>query len=402
MHPSTPPIQPAPATHPPRTFPFFEIRGAPRELGRQHGEACREQIHTYADTLLRVLAGEAALRSLTTAGGDTRGPSTADLYTRALYFLPHFEAYAPHLVEEIHGIAEGANVPFAAALLVNVRAEVAGITGANEPNIRTAPNGAVSPETSVPAFGGEAGCTAIAVGREAASGGALFLGQNQDQAPEMEALGVVLRVRPDDGSPLLMATFGGLIGYPGLNAHGVASFQNALSDGGWRLALPHYPLKRVLLEQRTLDGCLDAIGRAPLASAGNYVLGDGSGRLADVETTSSGFDVLPPEEGIIAHSNHFCSPRYRSAERLLESLPDSAPRLERMRALLHANHGRITLGTVKTALRDHAGGATAICRHEPDRPLKSIMSIIAEPDTGRLHVARGNPCESEYTAYDVE
>src|SRR6266536_728688 len=161
----------APAKH---TFPFVEVRGGPRERGRQHGEACREQVRRYADALLRALAGEAALRSLD-AGGQAL--TREDLYARALTFLPFFAAYAPHLVEEIRGIAEGAGVPFAAALLVNVRAEVAGVqAGALTRNLE--------------------GCTAFAVGREAAAGGAMYLGQNQDQDPAMEELGVVLRVKP--------------------------------------------------------------------------------------------------------------------------------------------------------------------------------------------------------------
>ena len=41
-------------------------------------------------------------------------------------FLPAMEAFAPHLVEEVRGIADGARVSFAEALLVNVRAEVMG------------------------------------------------------------------------------------------------------------------------------------------------------------------------------------------------------------------------------------------------------------------------------------
>jgi hypothetical protein len=34
--------------------------------------------------------------------------------------------------------------------------------------------------------------------------------------------------------------------------------------------------------------------------------------------------------------------------------------------------------------------------------MKTIASIIADPDQGRLHVARGNPCENPYVAYAVE
>jgi isopenicillin-N N-acyltransferase-like protein len=390
-------------------FPFVEVRGGPRDRGRQFGEACRAQVRGYADALLRVLAGEAALRSLDTGPNGPAGtigaarpngranlaPLTRDaLYARALTFLPAFEAFAPHLVEEIRGIAEGADVPFEAALLVNVRAEVAGVRDGA---------GAAGVAVASPADGCAAeGCTSFAVGRRATAVGDMLLGQNQDQAPEMEQFGVVLRVRPDDGPPAVMATFGGLVGYPGLNAAGVAHSQNALSNGVWRHALPHYPMKRVLFEQTDVAGCLRVFDRAPLASCGNYVLGDRSGRVVDVESTPDGYELLEPEDDLVVHTNHFQGERYRAQERLLGSLPDSAARLARMRALLRAAHGKITLETIKRSLRDHDGGPAAICRHEPDRPMKTIASIIADPDQGRLHVARGNPCENPYVAYAVE
>jgi isopenicillin-N N-acyltransferase-like protein len=365
-------------------FPFVELRGGPRARGRQFGEACREQVRAYPETLCRVLAAEARLRAIGVAGGagPGGGPSPAELWSRALTFLPAFEAFAPHLVEEIRGIAEGAGVPFAAALLVNVRAEVAGVRA-----------GGAGPAEE---------CTAFAAGRGATASGAVLLGQNQDQAPEMEAFGVVVRVRPDRGPPVLMATFGGLVGYPGLNGAGVAHVQNALANGVWRHGLPHYPLKRVLLEQETVEACLGVFDRAPLASCGNYVLGDGQGRVVDVESTPGGYAVLEPERDVIAHTNHFRSDRFASGERLLGSLPDSVPRWARMRALLLAEHGRITLETVQRCLRDHEGGPGAICRHDPARPMQTIASIVAEPDEGRLHVARGNPCEHHYVAYSVE
>jgi isopenicillin-N N-acyltransferase-like protein len=391
------------------TFPFVEIRGGPRERGQQYGEACREQVRGYADTLLRVLAGEAQLRSLDAGASGASSPNgaartngrtkrahlTGDrLYARALTFLPVFEAFAPHLVEEIRGIAEGAGVPFEAALLVNVRAEVAGVKDGA---------GAVGVAVSSGTEGCAAeGCTSFAVGRRATAAGDMLLGQNQDQAPEMEQFGVVLRVRPDDGPPAVMATFGGLVGYPGVNAAGVAHFQNALSNGVWRHALPHYPMKRVLFEQTDVDGCLRVFDRAPLASCGNYVLGDRSGRVVDVESTPDGYEVLEAEDDLVVHTNHFQGERYRAHERLLGSLPDSAARLARMRALLGAERGKITLETMQRSLRDHDGGPAAICRHEPDRPMKTIASIIAEPDRGLLHVARGNPCENAYVAYSVE
>jgi isopenicillin-N N-acyltransferase-like protein len=383
-------------------FPFVEVSGSPRERGRQHGEACRWQVQQYAATLLRALRGEAALRSVAVQEGPSLGAE--DLSARALTFLPAFEAHAPHLVDEIRGIAEGADVPFAAALLVNVRAEVAALS-----HLPAAAGTAQRAEASVLGLAciaqasqaGE-GCTAFAVGRDATTGVSVILGQNQDQDPVMEELGIVLRVRPDVGPPMVMATFGGLVGYPGLNAAGVAQFQNALSNGVWRHALPHYPVKRMLYERRTVGDAIRVFETVQVASCANYLLGDSTGRLVDLEVTPCGYARVGPRDGILVHTNHFRSTRFRSQERLLQSLPDSQHRLDRMTALLRASSGRITLDTVQAALRDHDGRPASICRHEPHRPVKTIASIIAEPDQGRLHVARGNPCENDNVAYSVE
>jgi isopenicillin-N N-acyltransferase-like protein len=50
-------------------------------------------------------------------------------------------------------------------------------------------------------------------------------------------------------------------------------------------------------------------------------------------------------------------------------------------------------------LADHDGYPVSICRHESR--LKSIASLVAEPDQGRLHVAVGNPCEHEFVTYQL-
>ena len=75
-------------------------------------------------------------------------------------------------------------------------------------------------------------------------------GQNLDQHESNRDLLIMLHVEPDDGPAMLMCSFAGLVGYPGINAAGVSLFQNALSTPVWRgSAMPHYFLKRVLLEQ---------------------------------------------------------------------------------------------------------------------------------------------------------
>jgi isopenicillin-N N-acyltransferase-like protein len=88
-------------------------------------------------------------------------------------FLPVMETFAPHLIEEIRGIADGAHASFAEALRANVRAEVMG------------------------AAVNEALCTSLAVGREATADGADLSGQNLDQHPANRSLMNILHVEPD-------------------------------------------------------------------------------------------------------------------------------------------------------------------------------------------------------------
>ena len=70
-----------------------------------------------------------------------------------------------------------------------------------------------------------------------------------------------------------------------------------------------------------------------------------------------------------------------------------------MEALLTERQGEITLDQIKAALADHEGWPTSICRHESN--VETIASLIAEPDQGRLHVAAGNACKTEFIAYSL-
>ena len=304
-------------------------------------------LRRYPDVLLEALRLEAGWRRLAEA---STLPNKEELLRRSMHFLPALDAFAPHLVEEMRGIADGAHVAFAEVLLINVRAEAAGPIRA------------------------EALCTAFAIGQAATATGAVLSGQNLDQYPANRDLMIVLKVSPDKGLPILMCTFGGLVGYPGINANGVSMFQNALSTSTWRGAvMPHYLLKRVLLEQSDAPGALGVLRSADVCSSSNCVLTDRDGRLFDAEATPEGCDVLDPVEDILVHANHFLDPALSGDDVLLALLPDSAVRVPRMEGLLRSDRGRIALDTLKAALSDHAGAPRAICRHEDG--VRTIASL---------------------------
>jgi isopenicillin-N N-acyltransferase-like protein len=219
--------------------------------------------------------------------------------------------------------------------------------------------------------------------------------------PELEEFAYVLRLVPEGKPPVLLWTFGGMLGYHGLNAAGVAHFANSLGGGpAWRFALPHYPVKRLLLEQGTLADLLGVLRRVPVCSSGNYVLCDGAGRIADVELTPEGFTVLEDEgEGFLAHTNHFVRAPHAAADNDAASVPDSFPRLAHTRALLAGRCGRLTVADLKEFLADHDGQPSSICRHAhggPDHPSvsargRTVASLIAEPAEGAGTSAGATP-----------
>jgi len=51
----------------------------------------------------------------------------------------------------------------------------------------------------------------------------------------MQSLAIVLRVIPDEGPRMLLATFAGLLGYGGINSAGVGYMMNALANSTWRM-----------------------------------------------------------------------------------------------------------------------------------------------------------------------
>lgn len=340
-----------------QTFPLLEVAGDAYELGYQHGAQAAPLIESYL-RLTERLTGKAR-----------------DLLCRnAMTLLPYMQALSPRYVTEIRGLADGAGISFAEAVLCQARAEAGRIP--------------------------EGGCTAFVVTGSATVDGQTLAGQNQDLEAEYADVAILLRVKPNDGRPrALIFTFAGQLGYSGMNEHGVAHFANALYDAPWQPGLPHYPLKRVMLEQRNVAACIDLLARHRTCSAANVVLCDGEGTIADIEvrpTAIARFTDCQPD-GII-HANHYLSAEFAPYE--TNSLADSCPRLDRMRALMQAQWGQLDVAAIKTMLADHAGEPAAICRHGAVN-MHSISGYIAEPAQRILHVRRGHGCLGTWTAYEV-
>jgi len=337
------------------TFPLIEVSGSSYDMGYQHGAQTAAMVERYLVWI-----------ELST------GKSRDVLCRNAMEFLPYFENFSASFVEEIRGLAKGADISFEEAMLCQLRGEAA----------------------SIP----DDGCTAFAVKGSATVDGKTLAGQNQDLPSEYADVSILLKVKPGDGRPrAIMYTFAGQLGFTGMNEHGVAHFLNMVYDFKWRLGLNHYPIKRVMLEKRTTDECVALFAENRTCSARNHLICDGSGTITDVEVRPEGIAVFADEHpDCIVHTNHYVTPEFSGYK---TNLPDSPHRFARMHALIDKHWGTITLDTMKDLLADHDGDPVGICRHEPG--MHSISGYIAEPDKRLFHVRRGHGCLGNWQAYDV-
>ena len=337
-------------TFPMNTSPIAEIAvaGTPEELGEAHGEQ------------LRSLVGDVYAWRMTEIT-DATGEAEDAVLDRAARYLAPAESLAPDVVREVDGIGRGAGLAFRRAFFLQVATEVA-----LEP---------------------AAGCSAIGI---ADGPRGPVVAQNWDQPEASAGKQVVLRLRPRGKPEILMFGHAGVVGYIGLNAHGLGHVGNQLYASGPVTAggLTQYVINRRLLEFPSVETALEWLTSIPVASTCNYLIGDASGDLADVEL-GGGRATIQAQGRTLAHTNHYLLEAFRSEDRVQDVLPDSGPRLD----TLQAGPAAVNL------LRDHRGGPGSVCRHEAPPGLTTRASIVLELGERALAVAYGPPCVTPYATY---
>ena len=335
----------------------IEVAGPPRELGRQIGEAARDEVRGFcAVALERVNKNVRISRD-----------RAMKIATRC---IEQAEAYSPDMVEELRGTAEAAGVTLDDLMLLQVRNQY-------------------RPE-------GEAGCTALSSGPVVA--------QNWDNDPALDPFTVVLTRRPEGKPALMTVTQAGLISYLGFNEKGIGACVNTLPAPSREVGVPHYFTLRGIYEADSLEGAAEAVRRAQQrAIPANIMLATPQGP-ADLEVTIDDVHILRPEvPGAISHSNHCIHPDLVHLSEALPELIQSKARRNRIEKLLVGCDRSPGLEDVKSMLRDHDDHPRSICRHPNDHPETgfwcTVFSVIIEATAGRMHVSRGTPCDRPYETY---
>lgn len=359
-------------------FPLIELAGPPEARGRQYGQAAAG----------RIARGIAHYGAQLTGGGA----SAARIRNLALDFVPRIEAFAPHLVPEMRGIARGANVEFADIVLLNCRTEILQLARRNP-----AAEADRDPD----------GCTGAIILPEATADGVLIHGQNWDWKRECAETGVVLRIRRDDGPDVLTFVEAGGLARCGLNAAGIAITANYLrSDRDYRTeGVPLSLLRRVALEQAQLALALQVLHATPKSASNNLMLSEASGFGVDIECAPDESFLLWPERGLLVHANHFVSPvaLAKLKDGGIATTPDSVYRDRRVRALLEPDIGRLSIEHLRAAFFDAWQSPWSVCR-PPRKTLEDNLSatvamILMRPADGHMEIAPLPALNRAFTTY---
>lgn len=341
-------------------FHLETVRGSHYEMGRRHGCLFR---HVIQASVHRWVMPHTCLATDAALDAAVDGPRRSD------------ERFAPHLLDELRGIADGSGVPVPMIRRLHWRLW-------NRLPLRKA-----------------SGCTAIGLLTE---DGTPVVGGTLDDPREPY---VLLRRFPKRGIPHVMIVWAGTAwGHNGINAEGLALA--SASVGGFK---PDWPAPRRLCAltgtagRLVLETCAtvnDALALLRvLRPSAALVLGDAKGNLVVFQGYGTRQATAVPEQGLVFATNHVYLPPLVTAGARLGSKPTiSRYSLTRFQVLSRARgHIPLTPAGLMALCRSHAGYPHAICND--GTVMASLASMRPCGGRYRLAIADRPPCRTSFVEY---
>jgi isopenicillin-N N-acyltransferase like protein len=255
------------------------------------------------------------------------------------------------------------------------------------------------------------GCTAFGAMPDTTINRHVLLAQNWDWIPQVE--GLFLKIRPITGPDVLCFTEAGVVGGKiGLNSEGVGLAINGLisdEDDWGRLRKPFHVRCWEILGAKSLRDAVARITRGERSCSANFMVGEqkrlGSGEIVDVESAPKSTLTLPPENGVLTHTNHFAHPEKLGVRQVLdEERRSTLHRFQRINQLvrpLRSGKEKLSFSRAETMLRDHVGRPESVCRHEnsafpKDERYQTVVSVIMDLYTGQMRATVGSPCKTRH------
>ena len=375
-------------------MPVITLVGTPFERGKIYGEKAKSNIAHIV---------EGWFEDLGSFGQDSRTFKMLDKdnYLKAFFsetrYINQIEKWTPDFLEEIRGIAQGAEQPFEYIL---------GLQLMDEEWIFGLRRGLERPTTKCTAFG-----------LPVTSDGNSYAGQNMDIGSWVDGRQALLRIMPHqtmdhhgtvyEAPESLVFTVTGCLGLNGLNANGLGITCNTVAQLNSSVSgLPVIFIVRAILEKRSLDEAEDFLRSIPHASGQNYILSS-QGDMRCFECCGSSVVRYSPEhyQGNVFHTNHPLASKDITSPPLVSSpVENSVARLQSICSRLGEASSSTTLQDAMAALASHDDPANPVSRNVNNEGSSigyTAGSAIYElGDRPRLHLAAGPPCETDFMVFD--
>ena len=365
---------------------LIDLAGAPHDRGVQYGRQAAPEI---ARSVGHYGAQAAAL------GLDH--PRLAQIVRE---YLPVLESFDHRQIEEMRGIAAGAEVSFEQIVLVNARTEL--LQFARHPALLESLK-AREPD----------GCTGVVVRPQATRDNQLIHAHNWDWKVECAESCVILRIHNENGPDILTFTEAGALARFGFNARGICITANGLDcERDYRRAgVPLALIRRKVLEQAHLALALRIAYCTPKSGSNNLIISHAaSGLVYDFECAPDETFMVEPQNGVLVHANHWLSPvaLAKLQECAMADAPSTFYRDLRAREALAAKAGDVTLDDVTAVMLDDFETPWSICY--PPRPSSptdtstyaTVATLLMRPILGEMRVAMLPALDKHFTHYTLQ
>ncbi len=343
-----------------KSFRYLEASGSYFEIGQKIGEFAKNEINyvfqhrtNWVKRLKEIHASE-------------QGSLYSDKIKKAL------ENVYPQYIEEIKGLAKGAEIDFQTAWALSIKNELFSLKKS------------------------EPGCSTIYYKNEGKS----WLFHNEDGNKEFKNKMIVAKIHPPSGVSFLTLLYPGIVAGvgPSLNAKGVAQTTNYIGCLKPGIGVPRYFVGRAILEAKSFSQAVEIATSKPRAYPWHHnLLSVKTGAYASVETLPEGtVNITYPEDGLYLHTNHTIGKKTKNYEYqdLDYKNSSSTSRMQALRKL--ASEIEFPINNPKVCLNwlsSHRNSPYSPCRHpKGDIHGQTLATAFFDSKTKTMRIYKGNPC----------
>ncbi|MEN3188446.1 MAG: C45 family peptidase [Atribacterota bacterium] len=347
---------------------MITMEGRPEEIGMAHGTQFKEQIHRAYQELCQF--------------GDILSAKRKVVLVKR--YLDHVSATFPDLLEEMQGIALGAEMSLESIGELTLWEELKAL--------------AMDPQDGVPH-----GCTSVCFLN---TPDGTVVGKTTDIEDFQRPYYVLQHLVPQNGYRLIgLGKIGSTKIEVGLNEKGLCIATGSLApleqdvDGIERMTLVRLALERC----SNVDEAITFISRHHLIRLGLYFLLADPIKACVIEksTIHQGFR-FPSHQGTLFATNFYLTPHMAPLmNRNAFYYQNALERYANLSILVETGLPAQGLSGMKTLLRNHSA-LGPVCAHFNDLGMCSFYACIILPQTLRFLLADGFPCQTEFQAFSIQ